>query len=142
MIIDIDKLARESGASFERMSQQYSTVDWWQFCPNELQIYTEKVVQVAQAAERERAKSLVDELNNIINARPREWGEGLRDHFEQWVKNRARVAIAKYEGGNKSWMSWTFAACLAGRLQSMRWSITTRAPPALLTSSTAKKVLT
>ncbi len=57
-----------------------------------------RLIEAVQAAERERAKVLIDELNNIINARPREWGEGLRDHFEQWAKNRARAAIAKYQG--------------------------------------------
>jgi hypothetical protein len=53
--------------------------------------------KAAQEVDRERAKELVDELKNIMNARPREWGEGLKDHFEWWAKNRARAAITKYE---------------------------------------------
>jgi hypothetical protein len=57
-MIDIEKLARESGAS----RGVVAGLDWWRFSPDELQLYTEKVMLAAQAEERGRAKELVEAL--------------------------------------------------------------------------------
>lgn len=38
------------------------------------------------------------ELENIANANPSTWEEDVRDQFQQWAQNRARLAIAKVEG--------------------------------------------
>ena len=42
---------------------------------------------------------LLKELRNIAKANPREWGEEMRDQFQQWAQSRARHTIAKAEGG-------------------------------------------
>jgi hypothetical protein len=44
-------------------------------------------------AER-RVERLREELQNIVNANPRLWGD-LSDGFEPWAKNRARAALAE-----------------------------------------------
>lgn len=56
-MIDIDKLARESGAS----RGVVTGLDWWRFSPDELQLFVEKVMLAAQAAERDRAKECATE---------------------------------------------------------------------------------
>ena len=42
---------------------------------------------------------LLKELRNIAKANQREWGEEMRDQFQQWAQSRARHTIAKAEGG-------------------------------------------
>lgn len=42
---------------------------------------------------------LLKELRNIAKANPREWGEEMRDQFQQWAQSRARHTISKAEGG-------------------------------------------
>jgi hypothetical protein len=65
-MIDIYKLARESGAELENQC----SLKWWRFSPDELYLFAEKVMQAAQAAERERAKRLVDALKTIKRDAP------------------------------------------------------------------------
>jgi hypothetical protein len=54
-MIDIDKLARESGAS----KGIITGLDWWRFSPGELQLFAEKVMQAAQQAERDRTTEIL-----------------------------------------------------------------------------------
>ena len=42
---------------------------------------------------------LLKELRNIAKANPREWGEEMRDQFQQWAQSRARHTITKATGG-------------------------------------------
>lgn len=49
------------------------------------------------AAER-RVERLREELWNIVNANPRQWGDQA-DQFEAWAKNRARAALAETKEG-------------------------------------------
>jgi hypothetical protein len=67
-MIDIDKLARESGASLSH--DDAGIPEWWVISPDELQLYTEKVMLAAQQAERERAKELVEALETIKRDAP------------------------------------------------------------------------
>ena len=41
------------------------------------------------------APDLLLELQNIANANPLTWDEGLQDQFQAWAQNRARHAIKK-----------------------------------------------
>jgi hypothetical protein len=93
-MIDIPKLARESGAS----RGVVAGLDWWRFSPDELQLYTEKVMLAAQAAERDRANELVEALEWIANRYDshKAMYECAADAYEMACK--ARAAIAKYEG--------------------------------------------
>lgn len=45
-------------------------------------------------------EELLEELKNIANATPRNWGAPLNDtaSFQAWAQSRARAAIAKAEG--------------------------------------------
>ena len=93
-MIDTPKLALESGASLEKMHNGLYGIEWWRFSPDELQIYTEKVMQAAQAAERERAKELVEALNHAAAV--------LDMYVQQRVQAEyIRNVIAKYEAGHE-----------------------------------------
>jgi hypothetical protein len=85
-MIDIPKLARDSGASLEEGHEW----DWWEFSPDELSLFSEKVMQAAQAAEREQAKELVEALKEIADQK------SIRGEFMSDA-SIARAAIAKYE---------------------------------------------
>ena len=87
-MVDIPKLARESGASFDRIARQKSGADMWVFSQNELQLYTEKVILAAQAAEKERAKELVGALKYARRFLKKEL------HDVEFID----ATIAKYEG--------------------------------------------
>jgi hypothetical protein len=88
MMIDIDKLARESGASLDRSTHIKACLEWWTFSPDELQLFAEKVMLASQQAERERAKGLVEVLKDIAESYGTEGGIGEIAH----------AALAKYEG--------------------------------------------
>jgi hypothetical protein len=81
-MIDVDKLAEESGASCERIN----CLEWWRFSPDELQLFAEKVMLAAQAAERERIMKALDAALMLRGGIPSE------------ALLLARSAIAKYEG--------------------------------------------
>ena len=98
-MIDISKIADESGASCERIN----CLEWWKFSPDELQLYTEKVMQAAQSAERELAKELVGALKEAIDSgmvQISSASEGGANKYSRQVlaADRIRAAIAKYEG--------------------------------------------
>jgi hypothetical protein len=99
-MIDIDKLARESGGSFEEGPDrnQHSSLAWWTFSPDELQLYTEKVMLAAQKAERERSKILKHALNELFSAKlDSEKGAGWDISRAQRVWREAGEAVSKYE---------------------------------------------
>lgn len=58
---------------------------------------TERLTIELAAAER-RVERLREELWNIVNANPRQWGDQA-DQFEAWAKNRARAALAETKEG-------------------------------------------
>lgn len=60
-MIDIPRMARESGGSYDEMMRHGERLQLWIFSPDELQLFAEKVMQTAQAAEMERARGLVPE---------------------------------------------------------------------------------
>lgn len=45
------------------------------------------------------APEMLKELLNIANAEPSKWDGDVRDQFQQWAQNRARIVIAKATGG-------------------------------------------
>jgi hypothetical protein len=49
-------MAEESGASCERIN----CLDWWRFSPDELKLFAEKVMQAAQAEQKECVTELLD----------------------------------------------------------------------------------
>jgi hypothetical protein len=101
-MIDIDKLARESGASLDD-NEWTGEVDWWRFSPDELQLFAEKVMLASQETERERAKALVEALKEAIDSGIvpiSSASEGGANKYSRQVlaADRIRAAIAKYEG--------------------------------------------
>jgi hypothetical protein len=47
------------------------------------------------------AEALVQELQNIADAKPSTWGDDMRDQFQPWAQNRARTAIAKFKASTQ-----------------------------------------
>jgi hypothetical protein len=53
------------------------------------------VIGRADAQLIEAAPDLLAELQNIANAKPKDWDPEVRGQFMEWAQNRARAAIAK-----------------------------------------------
>jgi hypothetical protein len=79
-MIDIDKLARESGASLEKMHNGMYGLEWWRFSPDELQLFSEKVTQAAQAAERDRTTAIL--LKHLQNPFAK-WEDAVKAAMEE-----------------------------------------------------------
>jgi hypothetical protein len=100
-MIDIDKLARESGASFGRIVKQKTDLDWWVFSPDEIKLFAQKVMLAAQVAEREKAKELVELARLYLDHYE---NYNITNHYQSdgdftgFIAKKARAAIAKYEG--------------------------------------------
>jgi hypothetical protein len=92
-MIDIPKLARESGASLDDFPvgvghEDIVYVAWWRFSPDELQLYTEKAMLAAKAEELERSKKLLVALKYARRFLKKEL------HDVEFID----ATIAKYEG--------------------------------------------
>ena len=74
--------------------------DYAQIASGDQHVAQVRIASVSEADMRliAAAPDLLDELQNIANANPREWDESTRDQFQQWAQNRARAAIAKATG--------------------------------------------
>lgn len=63
----------------------------------ELPVFLAETYELSKADARliAAAPDLLQELQNIANAKPSTWDEEMRDQFQAWAQSRARAAIAK-----------------------------------------------